>query len=276
MINRWKQEMARIKREKGVAITNFTMSSVEEEKCDYIYSADTYYATLYWDIDKYELNFVVASLEDLHNLIETIQGNTVIPILYKEDCELKSFFTSIGVELYATYQRTTICYKSNPYLIPEKSKRRQLLPKMYDPKCGEFPHEKDAEEIDRLCRKVFDPLCDDMFTIEEWKEKIRSKNVLVYKDDGEITALYVWCLEGKKLYSNMSVNIGAANTLYNMERRVFEEMWNKGIRVFYGWGNLENMKAKTHAMSEFAVEKCAKSINRLFCDIYYKSDGGKK
>lgn len=276
MINRWKQEMARIKREKGAAITNFTMSSVEEEKCDHIYSTDTYYATLYWDIDKYVLNFVVASLEDLHNLIESIQGNTVISILYKEDCELNSFFTSMGVELYATYQRTTICYKSNPYLIPEQSKRRQLLPKMYDPQCGEFPHEKDAEEIDRLCRKVFDPLCDDMFTIEEWKEKIKSKNVLVYKDDGEITALYVWCLEGKKLYSNMSVNIGAANTLYNMERRVFEEMWNSGIRVFYGWGNLKNTNAKKHAIPESSVLKCAKSINRLFCDIYYKSDGGKK
>ena len=269
--------MTRIKREKGEVITNFTLSSVDEEACEQVYSTDTCYATLYWDIDKYVLNFVVASLEDLHNLVQSIPDNTTIPIVYKEECELNSFFMPMDLTLHATYQRTTVRYKSNPYLFPEISKRRQILPKMYDPHCGEFPLEEDAEELDRLCRKVFDPICDDMFTIEQWKQMIRDKNILVYKDDEEeITAVYVWRLEGKKLYSNMSVNTGAANTLYNMERRVFEKMWNDGIRVFYGWGNLDNVDAKKHAMPENAIRECAESINILFCDIYYKGDGGKE
>lgn len=266
------QEMTRIKREYGMAITNFTMNSAEEESCEEIYKSKSYYAVLYKDIDKYVLSFVVASLEDLHNLIELMPNNTVINILYRkiDECDLDAFLKSEGLLLHATYQRTSIRYKSNPYLCPEKSKRRQILPKMYDPECGEYPDLEDAEELDCLCRKVFDPLCDDMFSIDEWKEKIENKEILVYRDEGKITAYYMFRLEGKKLYSNMSVNIGAANTLYNMERRIFEEMWNKGIRTFYGWGNLKNKKARKHAMQSEAVLTCAEAVNRSYCNTYYK------
>lgn len=269
-MSNWRQEMTRIKRENGSVITNFTMASAEEEACEKVYKAESYYATLYKDIDKYVLCFAVASLDDLHNLIEMIPANTVINVVYRKDCELHDFLISEGLLLHATYQRTSIRYKSNPYLQPEKSKRRQILPKMYDPHCGEYPNEEDAQELDDLCRTVFDPLCDDMFSIEEWKEKIRNKEILVYRDEGKITAYYLFRQEGKKLYSNMSVNIGAANTLYNMERRIFEEMWDKGIRTFYGWGNLSNKKAKKHAMQSEAVLVCAETINRNFCDTYYK------
>lgn len=268
--NKWIEERSRIKRETGNIITNFTMSPVPEENCEKIYCAKTYYATLYWNIDKYILNFVVATLDDLHTLLTQIPGNTVINIVYKEECDLDSFFISEGLSLYASYQRNVTRYESNPYLFPETNKRRKLLPKLYDPNCGEYPSREDAEELDRLHRQVFDPLCDDMFTIDEWNEKIDNKEILVYRERGKITAYYCFRLEGQKLYSNMSVNIGAANTLYNMERRVFEEMWSRGVRIFYGWFNLKNERAKKHGISPEAANQCAKSFSRSFCNTYYK------
>lgn len=270
-VNKWMEERARIKRETGSVITNFTMSSVPEKDCEKVYSAETYYATLYWNIDKYVLDFVVATPDDLRTLLALIPGNTIINIVYKEECDLDPLFISQGLVLYASYQRNVTRYKSNPYLLPETSKRRQILPKMYDPECGEYPVREDAEELDQLHRQVFDPLCDDMFTIDEWKEKIDNKEILVYRKNGKITAYYCFRLEGKKLYSNMSVNIGAANTLYNMERRVFEEMWNKGIRIFYGWFNLKNIRAKNHAISPEAASRCIESFSKSFCNTYYKS-----
>ena len=209
-------------------------------------------------------------LEDLHILLTLIPGNTIINMVYKRECDLDNFFISEGLSLYATYQRNVIRYKSNPYLIPETSKRRQILPRMYDPACGEYPNKEDAEELDRLHRQVFDPLCDDMFSIDEWKEKIDKKEILVYRDNGKITAYYCFRVEGQKLYSNMSVNIGAANTLYNMERRIFEEMWDKGIRIFYGWFNLKNHKAQKHGMRLEAISQCAESFSKSFCNTYYK------
>lgn len=268
--NKWMQERARIKRETGNVITNFTTSSVPEDVCEKVYRAETYYATLYWNIDKYVLEFVVATKDDLRTLIELIPNNTIINIVYKDKCDLDDFFASEGLSLYASYQRNVTRYKSNPYLLPEVSKRRQILPKMYDPACGEYPDSKDAEELDQLHRQVFDPLCDDMFTIDEWKEKINNKEILVYRERGKITAYYCFRLEGQKLYSNMSVNIGAANTLYNMERRIFEEMWNKGIRVFYGWFNLKNVKAKNHGIAPQAANRCVESSSRSFCNTYLK------
>lgn len=269
-VNKWMEERARIKRKTGDVITNFTMSSVPEEDCEKIYKTETYYATLYWNIDKYILNFVVADLEDLHTLLTLIPGNTVIQIVYKKECNLDSFFVSEGLSLYASYKRSVIHYKSNPYLYPETSKRRQILPKMYDPDCGEYPAREDAEELDLLHRQVFDPLCDDMFTIDEWKEKIDNREILVYRENGKITAYYCFRLEGLKLYSNMSVNIGAANTLYNMERRIFEEMWDQGVRIFYGWYNLNNQKAKNHGRKPGSDNQCIKSRSHSFCNIYYK------
>lgn len=269
--NIWIEERARIKRETGNVITNFTMSSMPEEECEKVFRAKTYYATLYRSRDKYVLDFVVAELRDLHTLLTLIPGHTVINIVYKKECSFDSFFAAENIALYATYQRNVMRYKTNPFLVPETSKRRQLLPKLYDPHCGEYPTRADADELDKLHRQVFDPLCDDMFTLEEWKEKIDKKEILVYRDKGKITAYYCFRLEGKKLYSNMSVNIGAANTLYNMERRIFEEMWNKGIRIFYGWFNIKNIQAKNHGISSEAASCCAESISRSFCNIYYKA-----
>ena len=267
---KWRKEYSRIKSEYKTVLTNYTMSSKDEKECEKIFKGERYYATLYRDIDKYVFEFVVADYESLDILLKELPTNTVINILYREYCEFDDFFRGKGLTMYSTYQRTTISYHSNPYLVPETSKRRQLLPQMYDATCGEYPSIDDAEELDALCRKVFDPLCDDMFTIEEWKQKIRDKEVMVYRSPEGITAYYLWRIEGKKLYSNMSVNIGAANTLYNIERRIFEEAWEKGIRVFYGWGRLTNIKAKNHAMPADAIYKCASSISRLKCNTYLK------
>ena len=269
--DKWMEERTRIKRKTGNVITNFTMSSVPEKDCEKVFCAETYYAVLYWSMDKYVLEFVAAAPDDLKTILKLIPGNTIIRVVYKKECDLDALFTSQGIRLYASYQRNVTRYKSNPYLLPETSKRRQLLPKMYDPECGEYPVREDAEELDRLHRQVFDPLCDDMFTREEWIEKIDNREILVYRKGGEITAYYCFRLEGKKLYSNMSVNTGAANTLYNMERRIFEEMWNKGIRIFYGWYNLKNIRAKNHAISTAAPNLCIESFSRSFCNTYYKS-----
>ena len=108
---------------------------------------------------------------------------------------------------------------------------------MYDSACGEYPTEEDAEEIYEIHMRNFDAVSDDIFTIDEWKEKIRKKEVLVYREEGKIIAYYNWKLEGNTFYSNVSVDEGPANIMYNLERRVFEKYWEQGIRIFYFWVN---------------------------------------
>ena len=100
---------------------------------------------------------------------------------------------------------------------------------------------------------------------------VKKKEILVYREAGEIIAAYIFHYQGKKLYSNTSMNLGGANILYNMERRIFEEAWNKGIRIFYGWGNLANVRAHTHTLPEIVARKCADRIEHLYCDTFYKN-----
>ena len=180
---------------------------------------------------------------------------------------LEEVFDRGNMNAYATYIRKTECYVDNPYQIPGTG-RRALLSEMYDPNCGEYPTMEAAEELDALHRQVFDPLCDDMYTIDEWKEKIDKKEILVYRENGKIMAYYCFCLEGRKLYSNISVNTGNANILYNMERRIFEEMWDRGIRVYYAWFNEKNDKALRRENKNAIT--CIKSRELLYNFIYIK------
>ena len=265
---RWRQWYTDLRRNNEKIWTNYLSYNYPDDAGMAIQNSGGY-ATVIKETEKNSMYFVTASMESFADLVKQAPGNTVINYAYRTENDLMPLAEAAGLEKYATYLRSTICYHSNPYLEKEIP-RRQVLQKMYDPECGEVPVEKDIPELNQLCHEVFDPLCDDVFNDKEWKEIIDNKEILVYREAGEITAFYIFRYEGKKLYSNMSVNIGGANTLYNMERRVFEEAWDKGIRVFYGWGNLDNHRAHTHATPDDIVKKCAKNIEHLYCDTFYK------
>lgn len=212
--------------------------------------------------------FAYTDEEDLVSLLLKVPANTIMEFVSREkENPLEEVFYRGDMNKYASYIRKTVCYKENPYDIPETG-RRALLSEMYDPNCGEYATIEAAEELDALHRQVFDPLCDDMFTIDEWKEKINRKEILVNRENGKITAYYCFCLEGRKLYTNVVVNTGTANVLYNMERRIIEEMWNKGIRVYYAWYNEKNDKALCRENKN--ALKCIKTFDLLYNFIYIK------
>lgn len=79
--------------------------------------------------------------------------------------------------------------------------------------------------------------------MEDWRRTIENKECVIVRENGKIVTLYKWRIEGKKLYGNISVNLGAANLLYDLERSVFDEYWEKGIRTMYAWINCSNNKA---------------------------------
>ena len=100
-------------------------------------------------------------------------------------------------------------------------------------------------------------------------EIIERKECLLYRENGNIVTFYVWRLEGRKLYSNLVLNEGAANFSYNLERRIFEEMWEKGIRIFYAWYNVKNKKALKRGNAN--TDKLIKSNEIIYNDIYIKN-----
>ena len=177
-----------------------------------------------------------------------------------------AFLLSSGAKGKRLALPNTTTYLNNPYEVTEKG-RRAILQEMYDPAQGEFPQEKDAEEIYQLCLKNFDPVIDDVFSIEEWRKAIVNKECLVVKENGKIITIYKWCMEGKKLYSNLVINLGTANLLYNLERCIFEKYWEEGMRTAYAWINISNKKAlKRGPKYEHDIIKSKK----LLYDTIYK------
>lgn len=236
------QIIRELKQKHGKLISNVIPDVFREEREVEVYHNEDGIVFIMEEPNRRRGFFSVANMSAFQQLMQKVPSGIVMEYLYHDQNDLVEFFEKAGMNEYAQYVRITIKYRSNPYEIPEKG-RRVLLQKMYDPKCGEYPTIADADELYNITKDTFDATCDDIFTLDRWKEIIKNQECMVVRENGEILAYYVWRLEGKKLYSNMSVNKGPANLLYNIERRIFETMWDKGIRVFYAWFNAKNEKA---------------------------------
>ena len=249
-------------------VTNFYPGILNDEQDTEFYKNEKALVFVVQEANRKRAFFAFAEKDALSELLLQIPAETVIEFIYKQEQNpLKMVFENGNMRKYATYMRKTICYSDNPFSIPETG-RRKLLEQMYDPDCGVYAKEEDAVDLYELTRATFDILCDDVFTLDQWRKIIEKKECLLYREDGEIIAFYVYRLEGKKLYSNLSVNKGSANYLYNLERRVFEEMWERGIRIYYGWFNTKNNKALMRKNEN--KHKAVKSEEIIFNDIYIK------
>ncbi len=238
-----KEKMRALKKNFGKMQTNFYPGIVDDELEAECYENEKALVFIVQEPNRKRAFFAYAEEDSCKKLLPMLPAGTITESVSRTETNpIEHIFKDSGMERYALYCRVTSCYSENPYLIPEKG-RRQLLQEMYDPACGEYAKEEDVAELYELTRETFDPLCDDVFTLEQWKEIVARNECLYHREAGKIVAFYVWRLEGKKLYSNMAVNEGPANYLYNLERRIFEEMWNKGIRIFYAWINCANTKA---------------------------------
>lgn len=216
-----------------------------------------------------EAFFVSNDEEALIELLEELPSKTMIESLYQDEDKLLPVCERAGFQLYSTFERTIVTYEENPYSIPEKGKRK-LLQEYYDPNCGEYATEEDIKQLDVLHKHAFDIYGDDVFSTDEWKQIIQKKECMVYKENDLILSYFVWKVEGKKLYSNVSYNSTTANILYNMERRVFEECWEQGIRTLYFWVKRENVRGMNRIKGE-PVE--GEKVGRpLYNDIMIKNN----
>lgn len=250
-------------------ISNIVYGKLEKEKNYPVICHENAIAII--DEERYRINVLFMALdeENLKELLQEIPQDSYVEFFHKEENnEKEKTFMDCGLSEYAKYLRETITYLQNPYSIKEEG-RRAILQEMYDPDRGEYPQIEDAEEIYDMCMKVFDPTIDDVFSVDEWRDIIANKECIVAKEDGKIIAFYKWRIDGKKLYGNVSVNIGAANLLYDLERSVCEKYWNEGIRTIYSWVNCKNKKALNRGIH--GIVKIIKAKSVLYQTIYKKN-----
>ena len=263
-----KKKINVLKQSHGKLITNYYFGSIDDMQKAECLENDKALVFVVQEPFRKRVYFAAADPDACAVLLSQLPENSVLEYICQDDVNpLEPIFINGGMERYTSYIRATITYSENPYKVPEAG-RRKLLQEMYDPEFGEYAGEEHAVQLYQITREVFDELCDDIFTLEKWKQIIADKECLLYCENGEIIAYFVYRLEGKKFYSNLSVNKGTADYLYNLERRVFEEMWNKGIRTFYSWVNEDNAKALRRE-NEMA-KKYLKSRHDIYNFIYIK------
>lgn len=212
--------------------------------------------------------FACVNKESIVLLLKEIESDVILEFISSElyGFEYGEFFEKSGFEKYTTFCRTTITYKNNPYFKPT-TKRRKILGKFYNPSICELACISDAEEIMKMQKLFFDTRVDDVYTIEDLRRIIEQNCCVVAREKGEIIAYYVFRLEGKKLYSNLSVNRETADVLYSLERSVFDEYWEKGIRTFYWWVNMNNVAAMKRAEED---PNDILVMKKIYNHIYYK------
>lgn len=257
-----------IRSKNRTCLSNFVYSKLEKE-IDYpVISHDKAIVVLIEETYRTSALFMATDGETLKSILEEIPENTYIEDFHKDKInEKESLFIESGFLNYAKYIRVTTTFLENPYSVKEKG-RRAILQEMYKPDRGEYPLVDDAEEIFQLCMDVFDATIDEMFSVEEWQKIIADKECLIVRENGKIVTLYKWRIEGKKLYGNISINLGAANLLYDLERSVFEKYWEKGIRTMYAWINCSNSRALKHGPG-YGID-IVKARNVLYDTIYKK------
>lgn len=220
--------------------TNVIWSNLDENKEAAFFESEKGIVFIVQETNKNKVYYAVSDQEGLMQLLENVPAGAVLEYHYRKENDMDSVLQCAGFKHYANYFRVTTVWQENPF--GKETGKRKLLNELYDPDCAEYPRLEDAKELEQLTRKMFDPLTDDVYSVDEWKEIIKRKECLVIREAGKIVTYFVWRLEGKKLYCNISLNLGPANYMYNLERKVFDRMWDAGIRVNYAWFNEENVR----------------------------------
>lgn len=257
-----------LKKTRKKIYTNIIWSEIEKYQIEEVYENEKAIVFILTRREKKNIYFAATDIEGLKQLMVNVPKGGVLEYQCRKYNDMQDVFLDMGFEHYTNYIRVNYLYKENPY--GKETGKRKLLAELYDPDCCEYAEERDIDELDQITRNSFNPIGDDIFTYEEWKEVIARKECLVIREDENIVAYYVWRLEGKKYYSNIIVNMGPANLSYTLERKVFDEMWKNGIHMIYAWFDEKNYKALKR--NNITVQKLSGVI---YNSIYVKTDGGK-
>ena len=246
--------------------TNIVAARLNGESETVVFKYNDAIAFIIQEKNRDNLYFASANDDDLTSLLKNYPHSAFCDIFYRtEEPIWEIIMSSAGWKRYARYYRTTVVYGENPNSFPIQG-RRAILQQLYDPTFGEVAKTEDIPVLMGLFDKHFDARLDDYYDEEQWKEIIARRECLVHKEEGEIVTVFVYRIEKNKLYNSMILNLGPANWSYNLERRVLDEAWERGIRTQYWSTREENTKA---VVRQGTIDGPAiKSKSLLYNDIY--------
>ncbi len=223
-------------------IYDYYNQEIGQVKCDYRMTNSSL-VFLYRDNKGVSRIYFMAS--DLKVLAEELMyfpKASILDYICKGKNPLDDVFSSGGFREIASYTRKSINFEKEGKEF--KCSHSELLDLYYDEEVGEYAVEEDAEEIVQLLDKVFDKDVDHIPSVADIREYARKKWVLIYRVAGKIRALYIFQIQGKKFYSNISYNSMPAIVLYCLEKHAHMNVVNNyDVTMKYSWINTKNEKS---------------------------------
>lgn len=235
----------RAKKSSGITYSNLYQlydKKTERTCCEYRFTDSSLVFSCDDEKGIHRIYFISYDLNDLEKELSYFPRNSILEYICKGDNPLKDVFNESGFEEIASYARKSINMRTEGKEF--KRSHSELLDSYYDETVGEYATEEDAEEIVQLLDKVFDIEMDHIPGVEHIREYARKNWILIYRVSGEIKALYLFQIQGKKFYSNISYNSLPAVVLYCLEKRAHMDVVNNyDVAIKYSWINEKNEKS---------------------------------
>jgi len=223
-------------------VYQYSYGSQEEELCDFRMTSTSLIFAFSDKKNVYRAYFVSYDLQELSAELKYFSKGTILECASKGENIVETALLNGGFDRIAIHARKSINFNEEGKAF--KRSHADILEPYYNPTVGEYAKEEDAEEIVSLLENVFNRDTDHIPSVEDIKEYASKNWILLYRIKGKIRTLYVYQIQGKKFYSNISYNSSSAIILYCLERRAHEEVIRKyDVTMKYSWINLENERS---------------------------------
>lgn len=230
-----------IPRSKEMA-TNFCgQKELQKQTFEVLYT-DLTVVFWYWDAFVCRVFFYSVKDSEVRKLLQMTPENAVMDIISPQKEEQKRWEKLTGFSSYAVYGR----FGRKIAGTEEEKKRfkREPLDRFYKEEYGIPAVREQLEEIQQVLEDHFDAGADHLYSKQEMAELIDKKRVWIHSEEGRITTIFVYRIEGKKFYSNISLNDSTADVLYSIQKKVLLNAIEEfKVLYYYGWIRINNRQA---------------------------------
>ncbi len=226
-------------------ISNYYMNYSDKDKLLFdIYETEKTVLFGFKEGNIYRVFFYTVEPSDLIFLLkQNIQGEEVIEIVSKESLDSYRWIENTGFRWYKTFERYGTTLQS--YEETKRNYEKSRMNNFYNENYGQFATMEDIPDIQCCIKNQFDERADHFFCDKDLADLISNKNIYVEKENGHIYCICIFRIEGKKIYFNLSYNMGTADVLYSIERKILlNAICEHKVTYSYCWMDQENVKAQ--------------------------------
>lgn len=223
-------------------VTNFCRQKELRTQIFEVIYTDSSLVFWYWDNHVCRVFFYSIKGAEVRKLLQMTPENAVMDIISPQKEEQKRWEKLTGFSSYAVYGR----FGRKIAGIEEEKKRfkREPLDRFYKEEYGIPAVREQLEEIQQVLEDHFDAGADHLYSKQEMAELIDKKRVWIHSEEGRITTIFVYRIEGKKFYSNISLNDSTADVLYSIQKKVLLNAIEEfKVLYYYGWIRINNRQA---------------------------------